>query len=845
MKKHLILAFIMAFSATVSFAQSSMTDQQIMDFVIEEQQKGTEQSQIVTKLMQRGVTIDQIRSVKNKYERQMGNQGLGVKDITTTGKSTDRLRKNNGDQKDESRVSKYRMKDGNIKKQTTHTYDSQDPDFMLMQRELSSFMPDSMQIYDQMYLDQMMKEEDEPKRKIFGHDIFNNKNLTFEPNMNIATPQDYRLGPGDAVFIDIYGASQGTIESTVSPDGTITIENYGPVSVSGLTVAEANARLKATLGTRYSSSKITLTVGQTRTITVNVMGEVEAPGTYTISAFATVFHALYMAGGINEIGTLRNIKVYRHNRLVTVVDIYDYILNGKLSGNIRLTDNDVIVVGPYDCLVNVAGKVKRPMFYEMKKNESLGSVLRYAGGFTGDAYKKSVKVIRKAGQLYSIYDVNEFDMNSFKMNDEDSVSVDSVIPRYSNMVEIKGAVFRPGMFQVGGDITTVRSLIEHAEGMTEDAFTARGVMHRMKPDRTLEVLSVDLGGIMAGRVPDVPLRNEDVLYVPSKKDLQEEQILTIHGEVMYPGVYKYADNETIEDFILQAGGLKNTASVMKVDVSRRYFDQKATTVSDTIAQTYSFSLKDGFVIDGEQGFVLRPFDEVYVRSIPGYTEQKNVTVEGEVLYSGTYTLAKKSQRLSEVIKQAGGFTNTAYPEGARLVRTITEEERMRMENIMKMVKSQSKNEEDTIDINKLDIGETYNVGINLDMAMAHPGSNYDIVLREGDRIIVPEYSGTVKISGDVMYPNTVAFRDGEKLDYYIDQAGGWGNRAKKSQTYIIYMNGTIAKASRKNRPEPGCEIVVPTKPLGQKLSVAEMVAIGSGTASVATMIATIANLIKN
>lgn len=845
MKRYLVSIFMLVVSMTAAIAQSSMTDQQIMEYVIEEQQKGTSQSQIVTKLMQRGVTIDQIRSVKDKYERQMNNQGLGVKDITTTGKNTDRLRKNNGNKRQSANVSQYRIKDGNIKEPVKNTYDSNDPEYLLMHKELSSFMPDSTEIYDQMYLEQMMRDrENKNKRKIFGHDIFNNNNLTFEPNMNIATPQDYRLGPGDAVFIDIYGASQSTIESTVSPDGTVTIEGYGPVSVSGLTVAEANARLRSTLGTRYSSSRITLTVGQTRTITINVMGEVETPGTYTVSAFATVFHALYMAGGINDIGTLRNIKVYRHNRLVSVVDIYDYILNGKLNGNIRLTDNDVIVVGPYDCLVNIAGKVKRPMFYEMKKNESLGSLLKYAGGFTGNAYRKSVKVIRKAGQKYSIYDVDEFDINSFKMNDEDSVNVDSVIPRYSNMVEIKGAVFRPGMYQVGGGISTVRSLIEHAEGVTEDAFTARAVMHRMKPDRTLEVLSVDVAGIMAGKEPDIPLRNEDVLYIPSKKELQEERIITIHGEVMYPGTYQYADNETLEDFVLQAGGLKNTASVMKVDVSRRIFNPKATSVSDTIARTFSFSLKDGFVIDGEPGFVLQPFDEVYVRAIPGYTEQKNVSIEGEVLYSGTYTLAKKSQRLSEVIKQAGGLTNTAYPEGARLVRTITPEERMRMENVIKMAQAQS-GKGDTIDTKKLDLGETYAVGINLDMAMEHPGSNYDIVLREGDRIIVPEYSGTVKISGDVMYPNTVAFRDGENLKYYIDQAGGWGNNAKKSQTYIIYMNGTIAKASRKNKPMPGCEIVVPSKPEAKKLTVAEMVAIGSGTASVATMIATIANLIKN
>ncbi len=834
MKRYILsVLMLLSFSLAVS-AQSTMTDSQVMDYVVKEHANGTSQSQIVTKLMQRGVTIDQIRRIKNKYEREQGNGSLGAKNLTKETKS-DRLRTANGDSKtgDGGSVSKYRTKDG---RSTQHTYDSQDADYMQMQSELNSFMPDSSRIYDQM--------PDRNMKKVFGRDIFNNKELTFEPNMNIATPQNYRLGPGDAVYIDIYGASQKTIESTVSPDGTVVIEGFGPVSVSGLTVEQANARLRSTLGARYSSSKVRLTVGQTRTIMVNVMGEVKAPGTYTLSAFATVFHALYMAGGMNDIGTLRNIKVYRNNKLVTVVDIYDYILNGKLTGNVRLADNDVIVVGPYDCLVNVTGKVKRPMYYEMKQSESLGTLLKYAGGFAGDAYKKSVRVVRKAGAQYSVYSVGEFDMSSFRMSDEDSVSVDSVLPRYSNMVEVRGAVFRPGMYQMGGDITTVRSLIEHAEGVTEDAFTARAVMHRMKADRTLEVVSVDVAGLMSGKVADIPLKNEDVLYVPSKKELQEEQTLTIYGEVMYPGVYKYADNETLEDFVLQAGGLTNTASIMRVDVARRISNSMAVTTSDTIARTYTFALKDGFVIDGTPGFVLQPYDEVYVRTSPGYTTQKNVKVEGEVLYSGTYTLARKTQRLSDVIKQAGGLTNTAYSKGARLERKYTSEELARRETLRRMTLAQS-GSKDSVDTKKLDLsGTTYYVGIDLDKAIDNPGSNYDVVLREGDRIVVPEYSGTVKISGDVMYPSTVAFREGKGINYYIDQAGGWGNLARKGRTYIIYMNGTVAKAGGSNKPQPGCEIVVPSKPASKKMSTAEMVAIGSGTASVATMIATIANLLK-
>lgn len=843
MRKYIISLLLLAcLTAETVCAQSSMTDTQIMEFVVKEHEAGTSQAQIVTKLMQRGVTIDQIRRVKSKYERQMNGDGLGVKDITTSGKTNDRMRKNNGKKKEDANtVSKYRRTDGT---QDSKATDATNPNYQLMQRELSSFMPDSTEIYDREYLEMMAgKNEDKNKRKVFGRDIFNNKDLTFEPSMNIATPQNYRLGPGDAVYIDIYGASQKTIESTVTPDGTVVIEGFGPVSVSGLTVAQANSRLRSTLGARYSSSRINLTVGQTKTIMVNVMGNVNAPGSYTLSAFATVFHALYMAGGINEIGTLRNIKVYRGGRQITAVDIYDYILNGRLTGNIRLAEGDVIIVGEYDCLVNITGKVKRPMYYEMKRSESVGTVLKYAGGFTGDAYKKSVRLVRKAGTQYSVYNVGEFELNTFKLEDEDSLSVDSVLPRFQNMVEVKGAVFRPGMYQVGGEISSVKQLIEHAEGVTEDAFTPHAVMHRMKADRTLEVLAVDLQGILNGSVADIPLRNEDVLYVPSKKELEEEKTITIHGEVMYPGIYKYADNETIEDFVLQAGGLKDAASMKKVDVSRRIINPNATTATDTIARTFTFSLKDGFIIDGEQGFTLQPFDEVYVRTSPGYVEQSNIKVEGEILYPGEYTLSQKDQRLSDIISQAGGFTKWAYIKGARLERTITPDERLRMQTVQKMLSVQNA-DGDTINVKQLDLGSTYYFAIDMEEAIKNPGSSSDVVLRKGDRIIIPQFTNSVKINGNVMYPNTVTYQKGKSVNYYVKQAGGYGNRAKKSKTYIIYMNGAVAQVGRGVKIEPGCEIIVPSKPRGQKMSTTEVVALASGTASIATMIATIANLIK-
>lgn len=851
MKKRILFVIallIVAAASNIAVAQS-MTDDEIITFVIQEQQRGTSQAQIVTKLIQKGVTIEQIRKVKATVERQKGTTSIGTKDVTG---STSRLRENNTHPTSaQQSTAKYRVKD--LPSNYRHTYNENDKEYMMMQEELNSFMPDSAMLHEQRLL--LKKEQ---QKRVFGRDIFNNPNLNFEPNMNIATPQDYRLGPGDAVFIDIYGASQKTVEAVVTPDGYIVVEGYGPIELAGLTVEQANRKLKNTIGARYKSSRVKLSVGQTKTISVNVMGEVQVPGTYTLSAFATVFHALYMAGGTNDIGTLRSIKVFRNNKQITTVDIYDYILNGKLTGNIRLAEGDVIVVGPYECLVQITGKVKRPMYYEMRKTESLSSLMKYSGGFTGDAYKKSIRVVRKAGSHYSVFNVGEFDLSSFRMEDEDSVSIDSVLPRYSNMVEIRGAVFRPGMYQLGSDISSVRSLIEHAEGVTEDAFTAHAVMHRMKANRTLEVLQIDIDGIMSGKVADIPLKNEDVLYVPSNKELQEDMTLAIHGEVMYPGIYQYADNETLEDLVLQAGGLKETASIMKVDVSRRIVNPYQTTSSDTIAHTFSFALKDGFVIDGEPGFVLKPYDEIYVRKSPGFYKQQNVTLEGEVMFAGIYTLTKKNERLSEVIKKAGGLSNLAYPQGARLERKLTNQERKRVEEVVRMQREEKENAlieqamksgrsvadmKQTADSYKYQIPDYYPVGIELAKALEKPGSDYDIVLREGDKLTVPVYNGTVKINGEVMYPNTVAYKEGKNVKYYINQAGGYSSKAKKSRTYIIYMNGDVAKVDHSVKVMPGCEIVVPTKAVN-KMSTTEAISLASGTASIATMIATIANLLK-
>lgn len=879
MKKYILVLFLSFFTLGI-YAQSTMTDNQVMEFILKEHSRGTSQSQIVTKLMQSGVDISQIRRVRRMYEQMQNNTSGNItnsqRDVTTS-----RQRRSNGqnsninrnsndiandtrniykeDQLESDRYSNMRVRDDDYGKD--NTYDEYNPDFIEMQDEMNDWLPgDTAAMYRQLV---KRLQEERSKKKIYGHDLFSKNNLTFEPNENVAMPRNYRLGPGDAVFIDIYGASQRSIQATVAPDGMLNIEGFGPVNVNGLTVSQANERVRAKLGKRYSSSKIRLSVGSTHSILINVMGEVKKPGTYTLSAFSTAFNALYAAGGPSDLGTLRNIKVYRGNRLVSRIDVYDYLQNGRLSGNVKLADGDVIVVGAYDCLVNISGKVKRPMYYEMTRNESLGTLLRYAAGFSGDAYTKSVRVFRKTGREYSIFNVNEFDFSSFNLSDGDSIAVDSVIPRYENMVQIKGAVFRPGMYQVGGEITSVKSLIEAADGLTESAFTARAVMHRMKEDRTLKVIPVDVEGILAGKVADIPLQNEDVLFIPTKSEVMQEQTIAIHGEVQYPGTYKYADNETLEDFVLQAGGLKETASTVKVDVSRRIYDPKAVTPDSITARTYSFALKDGFVIDGEPGFVLEPYDEVYVRKSPGSTKQQNVYVLGEVMFAGTYALPAINTRLSDIVRAAGGPNSVAYIQGARLERKVNESERKRMEDALKMARDQQQQnmlemaarsqnsgainqvmqQNRNAALEKFQIPDYYSVGIELDKALAHPGSDADIVLREGDRLTIPLYNGTVKINGAVMYPNSVGFVEGKNVSYYIDQAGGFASNAKKRNTYILYMNGTVAKVGHNAKVRPGCEIIVPTKS-STRLSLAETLSIGSSAASIAAVIATIANLVK-
>lgn len=810
--KRIVFSMMLTLMSVGVFAQG-MSDSQVADFIAREATAGTSQAQIVTKLMQKGVQIDQIRRVRNQYDKQRSESGMDANAEGSTG-GADRMRQNyTGATTQELNTAKVGT--------TGEVYANASDEKAQVEHDVQATSNVSAGT----------------GKKIFGHDIFNRGALSFEPNMNIATPQNYVLGPGDQVIIDIYGASQKTLQLTVSPEGDITVPGYGPIMVAGMSVAAAQSKIRSTLGSRYSSSTLRTTLGNTRTIMVNVMGEVRTPGTYHLSAFATVFHALYMAGGINDNGTLRNVKVYRNGRLVTVVDIYEYILNGRLAGNIRLQEGDVIQVGLYDCLVGITGNVKRPMFYEMRKNESVATLLKYAGGFTGDAYRKMVHLTRQTGERYTVYNIDEFEMTSFQVDDGDAVVVDGMLNRYENMVEIKGAVFRPGKYQLGKDVTSVRTLLKSAEGVTEDAMTNRGVLHRLKADRSLEVIAVDIKGILAGTSPDIPLANEDVLFIPTEADLRQQRTLTITGEVMSPGNYQFADNTTLEDLIIEAGGLTDAASVARVDVSRRIRDPKSTNAPREISKTFTFGLKDGFVVDGTPGFILEPYDVVHVRRSPGFKTPRNFTVTGEVLYEGTQTMTTKNMRLSDAIKLAGGLTDQAYPKNARLERVMNADEKARRDFLIEQVRKQAGvRSSDSIAVSQLALSNTYPVGIYLDKALANPGCEEDIVLREGDHIVVPEYISTVKVSGNVMYPNTVSYKPGKDYKYYVNQAGGFGNHAKKRKTWVIYPNGTMAQVGHGAKIEPGCEIVVPMKPEPKAGLVQQWVAVAQSVASMSALL---------
>lgn len=804
-----LLLFIFCLFTLSGFVHAQrMSDEQVVEYVKNAQAAGKSQKQMTTELLRRGVTQEQVLRIKSRYEA-----------TNSTAEGTEN-------------------KPNQMRKRAVALDSSYEAAELEDQKAVIDEKQDSKAHLEM------------SARQIFGHNLFRNTNLSFEPSANLATPISYRLGPGDEVIIDIWGASENTIRQTISPEGDIQVKDLGPVHLNGMTVKEANQYLQREFSKIYSgiggnepNSQIRLTLGDTRTIQVNIMGEVSVPGTYSLSAFSTVFHALYRAGGVNKIGSLRGIKLVRNGKTIENLDVYEFIMKGKMNDDIRLQEGDVIIVNPYESLVEIVGKVKRPMYYEMKPTETVANLLEYAGGFTGDSYKKAIRLIRKSGREHQVFNVDEMDYSVFRLDDGDLVTVDAVLDRFENKVEISGAVYRSGLYQLDGEVNTVKQLIKKAEGLRGDAFLNRVLLDREHEDLSHEVIAIDLNGLLNGTVADIPLQKDDHLYIPSVNDLKEEETVSIYGEVLNPGTFLYSDKMTIEDLVVQAGGLREAAATTRVSVTRRIKDPKSTAYSSKLAETFAFDIKDGLVI-GDADFYLQPFDMVQIRRSPAYKVQRTVSVSGEVLFSGSYALLKKNERLSDLIKRAGGITPDAYIKGGRLIRRMNDEERRRERDALRMARNGEG--KDSISVAKLAITETYTVGIDMEKALANPGSDYDVVLREGDVIYIPEFVNTVKISGSVMYPNTVAWEKGAKLKHYINMAGGYGNMAKKKKAYIIYLNGTVARARRGDSQliQPGCEIVVPSKAEKQHMKFAEILGISSTAATMAAMVATLVNAFK-
>jgi protein involved in polysaccharide export with SLBB domain len=817
-----------------------MPDGQVLEFIRGAAQRGLGQAEITAELLRRGVTARQLERIR---DGATGSSAAGTGSSTDIGdQATDRLRTDP--------LAERETTSGWQDPRTPPLETSPDLRSTVRAKTLSDAIAGPLDI--EFLIDSMLLEADRHvKTPIFGHNVFSGKSLTFEPSLNIATPAGYLLGPGDEVIIDIWGDSEQTIRQRISPDGTVIISRLGPMVLAGYSVREAEARLRHSLGGIFASAvgeepstRIKLSLGQIRSIQVHVMGEVENPGTYTLPSLATLFHVLYSAGGVNEIGSLREISLSRGGERIATVDIYAYLLEGRSDVDIALADGDVVIVPPWRNLVEVTGKVKRPMKYEMKDHQTLAALIDYAGGFTGDAWREAVTVIRRAGRLREVHDVVEAGFGRFTLTDADSVAVGEVIERFSNRLEITGAVYRPGLYSVSPEVASVRGLVARAEGLMGDAFTSRAVLTREKPDYSLEALPLDVGAIVAGTVPDVTLRNGDVLHIPSIFDMREKYTVTIRGEVQTPGEYDYADNLTIEDMIIAAGGLLESASTVRADIYRRIKNSSSVSESDLRSLSFSFPISSDLSVKRESGgnFTLNPFDVVMIRTSPGYEAQKPVAVMGEVLFPGDYTLVKKEERLSDLVRKAGGALSTAYLQGAKLMRRRAEDEQTRAQSALRLTRMGGL---DSISTKDLNVEEHYSVGIDLDMAMARPGSDYDLVLTEGDVLFVPEYVGTVSVSGAVLFPNTVSYREGMKIADYIDQAGGYAYRARRRSKIVVYMNGTIAKVRslQNTRIAPGCEIIVPYKAYrsGGRVQMSEILSLGASTTSIATLIASMIN----
>lgn len=799
--RHVFLLALMA----CSLIATPLTDKQVINYIKQQTAAGKSNEQIGKELMAKGVTPEQAQRIKAQLESQnTSEQAVTSQSISATRRE--------------------RVQDASAEVASDAMMD--------IDREIDKGSDGNVSA-----------------RQIYGHKVFNTRALTFEPSENLATPQNYHLGPGDEVVIDIWGTSEDHLRQTISPEGSIMISQLGPVYLNGLTIKDANQHIKNAFSRKYAGvndaeTDIQVTLGQVRTIQVDILGEVATPGTFRLSPFSSVFHALYRAGGINDIGSLRNIQVLRDGKKIAGIDIYDYLFNGSTSGNIRLQEGDVIVVPPYEQLVSIDGNVKRPMYYEIKPDETIEEIIEFAGGFTADAYEGMVRLARQTGTENELYNIERDDFASYHLQDGDIITVGTILDRYSNRVELKGSVYRPGLFAIDNELNTVKKLIEKADGLTDDAYTVRALLYREGPNLELEIIPLDLGAILNGSAEDVTLKRNDVLVISSIHEIQSRGELTIVGQVARPGTFPFAANTTVEDLILQAGGLLEGASTARVDIARRIVDPTSVEQTQRLSQTFTISIENGLAVGSDKGFLLKPYDEVFVRTSPGYSGQQTVRISGEVLFGGSYVLQKRNERISDLVQRAGGILDDAYIKGAHLSRRLSDDEYNARKEVLRLAMMNQSGEADSIALSKIEVSNSYNVGINLEKALEYPGSSYDVVLKPGDVLFIPEQQSTVKISGDVMFPNSVVYEPGKKLSYYIDQAGGYGQQAKKGKAFIVYLNGTVARAKRNTPIEPGCQIIIPSKPANNGTDWTKILTFATSFSSVAAMAATITNIFK-
>jgi protein involved in polysaccharide export with SLBB domain len=721
--------------------------------------------------------------------------------------------------------------------------------------------------------DSLNRKED-PRTRIFGYSLFNTKDLTFEPSVNIPTPSKYILGPGDQLNIDIWGVSQQNYLLSISPDGYIVIDKVGPVLVSGLSAEEASKKIISRLSSIYSGLRppnpntfAQVSLGNLRSIKVILLGEVYLPGNYTLSSLSHAFNALYLSGGPDINGSLRNIQIIRDNRVIDSIDIYDFMFKGNIEKNILLHDQDIIKIEPYSKRVFMTGEVKRPMIYELKEGETIADAIKFSGGFSDKAYSSRIKIFRNTPREKEILDVPSSDFGFVQLENGDSVIVEKILDRYFNRVELRGAVYRPGNYSIQ-DTLTLLKLIEKAEGLRGDAFLSRAVIYRTRENYTLEAISVDLGAMLNHTTPDIPLKREDIVNIPSIFDLQEEFYIQIDGEVRNPGRYPFMYNSTVEDIIIQAGGLLESASMARLEVARRIKDAEATTASNRVAELVDYQIsKDLQISEGVRKMILQPFDHIFVRRSPGYESQLTVMVEGEVLFPGEYSISNKNERISDMIKRAGGLTQDAYPRGASLLRTFPMDEKERTKTLQstQILRNNylSRNNaimnanDQTSLINEIDydlldsiitsvtqLKNEQAIGISLENILQNPYSKYDLIVQGNDHIIIPKLLQTVSLSGGVLHPNNTRFDRKYSFRDYVRNAGGFTSDASRIRSYVIYANGSVDGTRSflgiKNYPrlEPGAEIVVPLK-RRRPVSLPEIAALGSAITSMALVIVTI------